>query len=132
MSCPPPPVRVVVSVPGGFAFPPMQVFGQEEREAAGFKRLAGAGFEVAQQYAIYQGLVEGAGRLAVNVGTVSLLGFGGGRAGQGWGQFGSSVGCCPDESARKQGDAAQLYRVRCKGVGCTQQGHGSCSKVAIR
>lgn len=55
----------------------MQVFGQEAREAAGFRSLATEGYRVARKYAVYQGLVEGAGRLAVNVGTVSLLGFGG-------------------------------------------------------
>lgn len=55
------------------------MFGQEEREASAFRGLAAQGYRVAGKYALYQGLVEGAGRLAVNVGTVSLLGFGGGR-----------------------------------------------------
>ncbi len=55
----------------------MQVFNQEEREAAGFRQLAAEGLKVANSYAIYQGLVEGAGRLAINVGTVALLSFGG-------------------------------------------------------
>lgn len=55
----------------------VQVFGQQEREAASFRGLTAEGYRVAKQYAVYQGLVEGAGRLAVNVGTISLLGFGG-------------------------------------------------------
>ncbi|GAB4822090.1 hypothetical protein N2152v2_009136 [Parachlorella kessleri] len=55
----------------------VQVFGQEEREAAGFRELAAKGLRVSNSYAMYQGLVEGAGRLAVNVGTIALLGLGG-------------------------------------------------------
>ena len=59
----------------------LQVFGQEAREAAGFRELAAKGLRVANSYAMYQGLVEGAGRLAVNVGTIALLGLGGERPG---------------------------------------------------
>jgi ABC-type multidrug transport system fused ATPase/permease subunit len=55
----------------------VQVFAQQEREAGAFAKLSGSGYQLAQRYAFFQGVVEGAGRLAVNVGTVALLGFGG-------------------------------------------------------
>lgn len=55
----------------------VQVFGQEEREVAAYSVAAGRVYEVARRYAFFQGMVESAGRLAVNIGTVALLGVGG-------------------------------------------------------
>ncbi|KAL4429575.1 hypothetical protein ABPG77_008624 [Micractinium sp. CCAP 211/92] len=55
----------------------VQVFAQQEREAAAFSQLSDSAYEMSRKYALFQGIVEGAGRLAVNVGTVALLGFGG-------------------------------------------------------
>ena len=55
----------------------VQVFAAEDREAAAFEAASRRGLELAERFALFQGLVEGAGRLAVNIGTVSLLFFGG-------------------------------------------------------
>jgi ABC-type multidrug transport system fused ATPase/permease subunit len=55
----------------------VQVFNQEAREAAAYEALSQEGYAVARRCAVFQGAVEGAGRLAVNVGTLSLLGLGG-------------------------------------------------------
>lgn len=55
----------------------VQVFAQQAREAAAFGQLSKQGLELSRKYALFQGIVEGAGRLAVNIGTVALLGFGG-------------------------------------------------------
>ena len=55
----------------------VQVFAAEAREAAAFRGLSASGLDLAERYAAFQGAVEGAGRLAVNVGTVALLGLGG-------------------------------------------------------
>ncbi|PRW60036.1 ABC transporter B family member 28 isoform X2 [Chlorella sorokiniana] len=55
----------------------VQVFAQERREADAFARLSASGYSMAERYAVFQGIVEGSGRLAVNVGTVALLGLGG-------------------------------------------------------
>ncbi|PSC68391.1 ABC transporter permease [Micractinium conductrix] len=55
----------------------VQVFAAEGREAGAFEALDSSGYRMARRYAFFQGIVEGAGRLAVNVGTMALLGFGG-------------------------------------------------------
>ncbi|KAL4458414.1 hypothetical protein ABPG75_013279 [Micractinium tetrahymenae] len=55
----------------------VQVFAQQEREAAAFAQLSEGALVLSRKYAFFQGIVEGTGRLAVNVGTMSLLGLGG-------------------------------------------------------
>lgn len=55
----------------------VQIFAQEDREAVEYGNLAREGYNLARKCAYFQGAVEGAGRLAVNVGTLSLLSIGG-------------------------------------------------------
>lgn len=55
----------------------VQLFAAEDREGVAYEALTAKGLVLARRCAKFQGLVEGAGRLAVNVGTVSLLGLGG-------------------------------------------------------
>jgi ATP-binding cassette, subfamily B, bacterial len=55
----------------------VQLFAQEDRESTAYASLADNAFDLARRCAVFQGTVEGAGRLAVNVGTLSLLGLGG-------------------------------------------------------
>ena len=55
----------------------VQLFAAEDREGTSYGALTQEGYAMAQKCATFQGIVEGAGRLAVNVGTLSLLGLGG-------------------------------------------------------
>jgi ABC-type multidrug transport system fused ATPase/permease subunit len=55
----------------------LQIFGQEERESRLYADLLHRGYAMARRYAYFQGSVEGSGRLAVNAGTLALLGLGG-------------------------------------------------------
>lgn len=55
----------------------VQLFAQEEQEGIEYEGLANQGYKLARRCAYFQGVVEGAGRLAVNVGTLMLLGLGG-------------------------------------------------------
>ena len=55
----------------------VQLFAAEDREGEAYKALTYKGYTLAEQCATFQGIVEGAGRLAVNVGTLSLLALGG-------------------------------------------------------
>lgn len=55
----------------------VQVFAQEERETQSYSFLIDRGVKLAKKLALFQGAVEGGGRLAVNVGTLTLLGVGG-------------------------------------------------------
>ncbi len=55
----------------------VQLFATEDREAAAYAELTQKGYSLARRCAAFQGVVEGAGRLAVNIGTLSLLALGG-------------------------------------------------------
>ena len=55
----------------------VQVFDQQQREAEAFRQLSEGGYRLAQKFALFQGIVEGCGRLAVNFGTLALLAVGG-------------------------------------------------------
>ena len=55
----------------------VQIFAAEDREAGEYAELTQEGYAMARRCAVFQGIVEGAGRLAVNIGTLSLLGLGG-------------------------------------------------------
>lgn len=55
----------------------VQLFGQEEHESVAYKMRCDEEYDIARQCALFQGLVEGAGRFAVNMGALSLLAIGG-------------------------------------------------------
>lgn len=55
----------------------VQLFGQQEREGRAYQEYCDAEYAIAKQAAWFQGLVEGAGRFAVNMGALSLLAIGG-------------------------------------------------------
>lgn len=55
----------------------VQLFGQEEKESREYKKHCEEEYSIAHQCAVFQGLVEGAGRFAVNMGALSLLAIGG-------------------------------------------------------
>lgn len=55
----------------------VQLFGQQEREGKAYQEYCDAEYAIAKQAAWFQGLVEGAGRFAVNMGALSLLAIGG-------------------------------------------------------
>lgn len=55
----------------------VQVFAQEEKESEVYTEKIDKVVDIAKKLALFQGMVEGGGRLAVNCGTLSLLFFGG-------------------------------------------------------
>ena len=55
----------------------VQLFGQQVRESRAYQGYCDAEYAIAKQAAWFQGLVEGAGRFAVNMGALSLLAIGG-------------------------------------------------------
>lgn len=55
----------------------VQLFGQQEREGRAYQEFCDVEYAIAKQAAWFQGLVEGAGRFAVNMGALSLLAIGG-------------------------------------------------------
>lgn len=55
----------------------VQLFGQEGREGRAYAGLCEEEYGIAKEMAWFQGLVEGAGRFAVNMGALSLLAIGG-------------------------------------------------------
>ena len=55
----------------------VQLFGQEVHESSDYKNYCEEEYDIARQCALFQGLVEGAGRFAVNMGALSLLAIGG-------------------------------------------------------
>eukprot|EP00887_Chlorella_sp_A99_P006287 scaffold3.g6287.t1 len=55
----------------------VQVFDAQRREAEAFAALSEEGYALAKRFALFQGMVEGFGRLAVNVGALTLLCVGG-------------------------------------------------------
>lgn len=55
----------------------VQLFTAEDKESRMYDSLNERVLSMARTCAAFQGIVEGAGRLAVNAGTLSLLGFGG-------------------------------------------------------
>ena len=55
----------------------VQLFGKEDAESSGYSEYCDQEYDIARQCATFQGLVEGAGRFAVNMGALSLLAIGG-------------------------------------------------------
>lgn len=55
----------------------VQLFGKEDSESEEYRKLTEKEYDMASQCATFQGLVEGAGRFAVNMGALSLLTVGG-------------------------------------------------------
>ena len=55
----------------------VQLFGKEDSESDRYRELTEKEYDMARQCATFQGLVEGAGRFAVNMGALSLLAVGG-------------------------------------------------------
>lgn len=55
----------------------VQLFGKEAKESNDYKEYCEQEYDIARQCALFQGLVEGAGRFAVNMGALSLLAIGG-------------------------------------------------------
>ncbi|WPT14094.1 ABC multidrug transporter mdr2 [Picochlorum sp. SENEW3] len=55
----------------------VQLFGKEDSESEEYRKLTQKEYDMASQCATFQGLVEGAGRFAVNMGALSLLTVGG-------------------------------------------------------
>jgi ABC-type multidrug transport system fused ATPase/permease subunit len=55
----------------------VQLFGKEDAESSGYSQFCDQEYDIARQCATFQGLVEGAGRFAVNMGALSLLAIGG-------------------------------------------------------
>jgi ATP-binding cassette, subfamily B, bacterial len=55
----------------------VKVFAAEDREAASYGTLTQEGYNLATKCAMFQGLVEGYSRLAINTTTLSLLAIGG-------------------------------------------------------
>eukprot|EP00889_Picochlorum_renovo_P008405 jgi/Picre1/35435/NNA_002897.t1 len=53
------------------------MFGKEDSESEEYRKLTEKEYDMASQCATFQGLVEGAGRFAVNMGALSLLTVGG-------------------------------------------------------